>query len=222
MGEAATEHGTDTPLAAASAAFAALNRGDWGGAAAFLDREDVEAWYQDCLRERRTRWQPTMEEMLSWEPDLPRDVAEYRLEQLRLTTELYTGIGNDFVAISTREELERLLPAEAIAQFLRAQDPVWRFDTHMRRLYGERPVACPEPPARRRQVVGLLEETGAAATVEYRVFWSDRGPASPSAETRIARLRRGPDGWRLRLVGEFVEGAGFTVIAQGGSALQPW
>lgn len=209
-----------TPLAAAQAAFSALNAGDWATAAALMDEADTDAWYHAYLEAGEPDAQPTLDELLQLEPSVSREVAAYRLEQLRLTRELYTGIGNDFVEISTREQLAELTPVEALAAFLQAQDPAWRFARHVRRRDAADTVfSCPEPPARRRTAIGVVAEDEQSASVAYRLFWSDDDEDSPAAATRVATLRRSPAGWRLRLTGELLKEDGFTVIREGQAGL---
>lgn len=210
-----------SPLHAAQTVFDALNTRRWLDAAALMDRADVEAWYADHLQERAGVGEPTLEELLQSDPALTPAIAEDRLRQLRHVTELYTGIGNEFVAISTREQLARLTPADAFAQFLQARDPSWRSDMHLRLLQAERPYSCPEPPSRQRQVLALVREDDTSATVAYRVFWSDQPAEDASSGTHVATLRRSPDGWRLRPAGELVEHDEFTVLAEGAQAVPP-
>jgi hypothetical protein len=202
-----------TPLEAAAAVFDALNRRDWTAAAELMDRDDVDAWFRGLLDAHagEATQQPSMGDLLAhmWVDGL---------DQLLSATELNTGVARDFAGISSRAELARLTPVEALARFLQARDPDWRFSTYVQLLAPSRRPDCPEPHVRHRTVAQLVHEDDSSAAVAYTRTWSDRTDDASEAESHVARLRCGPLGWRMRLAGELLEDASFTILAEAASA----
>jgi hypothetical protein len=207
----------ESALSVAARLFDALNRRDWQAAAELVDEADTEEWYRGCLAQYESPRQRAVDDVLRLVPGISAELEPSQLEQMRRMRELYTGIANEFAGISTREELAALTPRQALARFLQACDPTWRFDAYFRRLYDNAlaPMPpCPDPPSRRREVIGLLRDDDDHSHIVYRAYWSEGPAADPADELKVAALRRTPAGWRLRRQGEIFAQAGFTVIAE--------
>ncbi len=113
-----------TPLEVAERFVQALNSRRWTAAAELVDlrsaiRLQVEA--VDNFRSLVAQRAPTIEEMMTGDPDMPRAVAEYLATQRRLqdsvrpiTAELWPGW--------TAEQLQALSPAGFVAVYLQIRD----------------------------------------------------------------------------------------------------
>jgi hypothetical protein len=69
----------------AKALFAALDAEDWTGAACLFNPVQVEEWYRAFLQRRPTQqdFSLTVDQYLKHSPDMPREVAEYQVAQMR-------------------------------------------------------------------------------------------------------------------------------------------
>ncbi|CAN5820225.1 hypothetical protein BH23GEM9_BH23GEM9_15790 [soil metagenome] len=221
----------ETPVDLAARLFDALHRQDWIAAAALVDEAGTGQWYRGRLQQWQPAWQPRAGDVLQQAGDVlqqagdvlqqPADavtsLAPHQIDELQRGRELFAGIGSEFAGISTHEELAGLSPQVALARFLQAADPAPGFEalfSLFRNSSAGPPLQCPEPPVRRRSVIGLLRQDGDTAYVAYRAYWSDGPPEDAADELKVAALRLTPAGWRFRLLGEIFERAGFTVIAE--------
>ena len=205
------------PLSIAAEAIEALNRGEWRRVADLVDPEELRSWFeQQRARIREEPWRPlTPEAVRRNRPDMPEEVARYHADRMNREAEWVNSLSSQFAGVETRGELERLGAAEALARYLQAQDPRWRFEEQLKRLAPElRAIARPGTPACRREIVGVVHEGEDLAHVVYRVRRQPGGAEEMSTregELEVASLRRTDDGWRLRLSG--------ALFAPGGSAV---
>lgn len=209
----------EEPLDVARTAIQAANAGDWERVAALTDGDDLAAWYHGYADVEEEPLPPvTAADMKRWQPELPDAVAEYQAE--RLNRDRAGGRGSlhgQFAGLSTRAELRRVRPEEALARYLRAQDVRWQFDEQIRAQRPEaKRLALPESPSMVRSVVGAVGEGDDVAHVVYRSAWSgDAGqelPPGTPGDMHVVTVRRGPDGWRLRLTGELFEHGGSVMV----------
>lgn len=127
------------PLSVATEAIEALNRGEWRRVADLVDPRELRSWFEQYLARipEESRRQITPEEVRHNRPDMPEEVARYYADRMNREAEWGSSLSSQFAGVETRGELELLEAAEALAQYLQAQDPSWQFEEHLKRLAPE-------------------------------------------------------------------------------------
>lgn len=196
----------------------AMNAGEFERVPDFVDQDELQAWYAGFVRTQDApahEW--TAAELMQQDPDMPLEAAEYYAARLRRQVRKSAGsLHGQFAGLETRAELARTSVADALARYLRAQDPAWQFEQRSRamgvELSGRTP---PVVPVKQREVVGVVSEGEDRAFVVYRVRWLMEGQADVEYEVEVASLRRTTDGWRLQLRGELFELGPTVVVGDG-------
>ena len=125
---ATAQNGAATPDAAARSFFAALESGRWMDAARMVHPAALARYRERKLSSLRSSadsaaWRPqTVDDLLRFDPQMPRAVAEYQVQQSRQHRDTYQGHELASAGVASPEEFERLAPAEAFARFLAASD----------------------------------------------------------------------------------------------------
>lgn len=199
---------TQEPEVVAARVLEALNVQDWATAVGCVDEDDLLEWYRGYA-EFVEEPLPEVDaaELKRQRPEWPDAVAEYNAAELNRRRRESRGRICGFAGIDLRSELLAIEPAEALARYLEAQDPEWRFRETLRTLDSARRAAMQhDPPRQWRRLIGTVAESASIAYAVYRVGWTgDEASAGDGDEVVVATLRLASSGWRVRLRGELFE-----------------
>jgi hypothetical protein len=156
--------------------FARLEAEDWIGAARLFNPLQVAEWYRALLQQQRPADQEvglTVEQYLKHSPDMPRQVAEYHIAQMR-RDHASRSPSDELAGITAWEEAEKLDPVQAYGLHLQTRDP----RQQLRRAVISHPpseTALAEmgqiPVVHR--ILGAVEETQSSVHVVYRQYWGE-------------------------------------------------
>lgn len=184
--------------AVAEQLFAALEAEDWTAAASLFRRDHVEEWFAQLLQNRPSARDAriTPEQLMKHSPDMPREVAEYQVAQIRQRFAA-RSVADELSGVSSWEEAERLDPVEAYGRHLGSRDPRVQ---HRRATAAVPPALLDgldwQPVAFRYRVLGSVRETDDLVHVVYRRYW---GQDDSSGTLQLLGIRRGEAGWRIEL-----------------------
>ncbi|HUP19661.1 MAG TPA: hypothetical protein VM778_06880 [Gemmatimonadota bacterium] len=196
----------DPPAETAERFLRALDEDRWEVAAAFFSASDLERWHREIVRRIETSpKRESVEEILEREPDLPREVAEYRARQWPADPmgQMYPPI----IGVETLDELRALAPVAAAAGALQGGDP-GEHPAHVLANHGDR--MPPEDAAAYRAMTGHDASRTILGTVPgptprdvqivYRLRWGGEADYAID-EVAVLSLVATPDGWRVRRTG---------------------
>jgi hypothetical protein len=114
--------------AVADAFFRAARERQWVVAAGYLDMAQFERFFRNRVNDARAAVpppEPTVEEILAREPDMPRAVAEWQAAQSRKAQAQYRfgDYSFEFARVTSFRDLAALTPLEAAGRWIEAQDP---------------------------------------------------------------------------------------------------
>lgn len=98
-----------------------LERGEWAAAASLCDPASLAAFKRGLLeRVSPTRAETTMtvEQYLKFQPDMPREVAEYQVAEMRRAAASNRVLEDELPGVASAEALRALTPAEVYAAWL--------------------------------------------------------------------------------------------------------
>ncbi len=126
--------------------FRAEDEGRWFDAARMLDLRRFERFRQSVVHGYRTRppiAERTPEELMKWQPDIPRAVAEYQAKQMNESLRRYNPLERDFARTNSVDTLAALTTEEAAARWLEAMGPEWKNALAIKESAGRPTVDCP-------------------------------------------------------------------------------
>jgi hypothetical protein len=186
----------------ANALFAALDAEDWTGAACLFNPVQVEEWYRAFLQRmpKEQDFSLTVDQYLKHSPDMPREVAEYQVAQMR-RNHLSRSVSDELAGVATWEDAERLGAVEAYGRYLQHRDPREQF----RRAKSGLPTAIigeveSHQMAFDHVVLGGVVETDTLVHVVYRRFWADN---DVSGSLHLLTCCRSEAGWTVEMSTEW-------------------
>ena len=115
-----------SPVDLFKAVLVALNAENWGGAAALCDPISLRVFRREMLDQfsPNQRMQAvTVEDMMRSQPELPRSVAEYYVQQQNERTDDTVRLRSQFPTVTNVNALRELEPAQLFAEFLYGRSP---------------------------------------------------------------------------------------------------
>jgi hypothetical protein len=191
------------PEVVAARFFAAVAAERWAEAVGYLDVAPLERHRQETAAAARApgaRREPTVEDLLRGEPDMPRAVAEYRVRKQREARARYGDlVAHEFAHVADPAALARLTPEVAAARWLEAQDDRYEIRRQLaargcRAEPTDPPLA--QPPHR---ILGTVVRDSAAYVLHEDPEWADAvGRGWAGSGPQVLQLRRAADGrWRI-------------------------
>jgi len=129
--------------------FKAEDEGRWTDAARMLDLDRFRPFLKsaiDNLRATRTFPARTAEDLMKWEPDMPRAVAEYQAKKLNEGFRSFDLIEREFAHVNSVDSLARLSTETAAARWLEASGPAWQEVLARRQMANTPAIDCPPLP----------------------------------------------------------------------------
>jgi hypothetical protein len=119
--------------------FKAEEEGRWIDAAHMLDLNAFEPIRQNLLR--ASKFQPqlsrqTPEDLMRWEPDMPRAVAEWQIKKMNESFRDFSYLEHEFARVPSIDSLRALPVDQAAARWLEAKGP--KYTTHLANLASTR------------------------------------------------------------------------------------
>lgn len=196
---AAPAAGQSSPRDAAVGFLDAWNARLWAETARFLDLDSFDRFRRDFVARARRQPeegpQPSVEEILRNNPDMPREAAEYQLRRMREQQRRFADpTPFEFARVSSASALRALTAEEAAARWLESRDPRWQVRMQYEQAGCPAPADLAEVPLPRRRLIGVVAD-GDSTT--YALFKEDRGadgaPAWVGGDVSVMELaqRRG-------------------------------
>lgn len=184
----------NSPAAVVDSFFRAAEQERWRDAARLMDLEtfgDLRDQTVRMMRGRRTAHHVTPEELMKFDPKMPRVVAEYEAARSNEQVASYNGVSQEYANVPNVDSLAALSVEEAAARWLQARDPRYQ----MRRSLERERSRCNLPdsvvtglllqaPATTAQVLGTVLED----TLAY-VLYAEMPARKSNAESVTARTR---------------------------------
>ena len=179
--------GQSSPADNVRAFFKAEDESRWLDAARMLDLKSFERIQRNAIaasRQRGSFRQMTAEDLMKFDPDMPRAAAEY---QVKKTNEMRTRdfLLDEFARVTSVDSLAALSTEQAAARWLEAQGPEWKTELSLRDARTAPKVDCPElsDSAKRAMLVRnarmpratVLGETERSDSLRYVVVGEDYG-----------------------------------------------
>ena len=115
------------PEEVARAFFAAQAEGRWHDAARLLDLSTFRRILDNSLKfSNRPAVVRTADDLIRFQPDMPREVAEYQVRQLNERNGAFNPLSHDYAGVTSRDTLAKLPIDEAAARWLQARSPEWQ------------------------------------------------------------------------------------------------
>ena len=211
LGSAANAQTGRRPQASADSArlvadlfFRAVADERWEAAARFVDTIPIKRKVAEHVRNARSSMPTflTIEEIMEHDPKMPREVAEYQLQQARDRAKNFNPaefIAYEFADVNSIHELEALSALDATARHLQALDSRWALRKSIAKSGCGSPDAGPLPaPIHKILAAALGSDSVAYVLHESREF--DMPPDATADlyfDPMVMRLRLGPQGWRI-------------------------
>jgi hypothetical protein len=201
------------PAATVQAFWQAVFAGQWPEAVGLLDLGDIERFRKaqlDAARRASDR-EPTVEDLLRRDPDMPRQAAEYEIKRRAKARLQYPPRPFwMFYGVDSAGQLERMPLEEAAARWVQGHDPLWQVAEFRRIHQCAADRSLDSLAASRGAIVyGSVSAGGDTAFVAFRALWFPMtiwpgflGPLPP----QIAVVQKGQDGWRIRALPSLLEG----------------
>lgn len=160
-------------------AAAAVDRGDWEQAASLCDPASLSVFKRELLERvdaKQEAW--TVERMLQFQPDLPREVAEYQIAQFNGISDAKRVLEREVPSVASVEQLRDMSPVEVFAAWLEGQSYERQVEG-MRRETSIPPevleVVLRSRPERTFKILGMIPDGDRIAHVVYRqeCTWPD-------------------------------------------------
>jgi hypothetical protein len=185
---------TGSPTAVVDSFFKAAEQERWRDAAQLMDLESFGALRDEnvrTLRRPRTPHHATPEELMQFDPKMPRVVAEYQAARMNEQVSRNDWLMSDYADVPNADSLAALSAEEAAARWLQAKDPRYR----MRRSLAAQQARCGLPdsaitalirtPSTTARVLGVVM----ADSLAY-VLYVDAPVASGESDSLAGRTRR--------------------------------
>ena len=206
-----------SPADVVRAFFKAEDEGRWRDAARLLDLsqfEPIRKQALDVARARDTLATPTAEQLMKWQPDMPRAVAEYQAKQMKAGLAGFDWLPYQFARTPSADSLRSLSTEEAAARWLEAKAPAWQEELARRKENVNGSVECPQMPdsitteiAKWKPVPArILGTTSDSDSLRYVVIgpaaWIGEGippgrEGVPGPSPSVVSLRKTGGGWRI-------------------------
>jgi hypothetical protein len=209
--------GQDSPKAVASRFVEAWNERRWSEAAALLDLDQFDRFRQDFLtRARRQQDGPeiTVPELLKRNPGMPREVAEYQVQQMNEQRRRYEDpTPFEFARVRGAAELRGLTVREAAARWLESRDPQYSARLQYEQAGCQIPSDLDQIPSPRRRVLGVVD--GESDLSSYALVKEERsGDSMPDyygGDLTVIELRRQSGRWVVVPRGDLLPDVGVNV-----------
>ena len=191
--------GQFSPREAATGFLQAWNARLWTETARFLDLDSFDRFRRDFITRARRQPeegpQPSVEELLRRNPDMPREAAEYQIRMMREQQRRFADpTPYEFARVASATALRALTSDEAAARWLESRDPRWQ----VRMQYEQ--AGCPAPtdlndiPLPRRRLIGVVADGDSTTDALFKENrGDDKAPAWVGDDVSIMELalRRG-------------------------------
>jgi hypothetical protein len=167
--------------------FKAEDESRWLDAARMLDLKSFEPIQRNAItasRQRGTFRLATAEDLMKYDPDMPRAAAEYQVKRMN---ELRSRdfVLDEFARVTSVDSLASLSTEQAAARWLEGQGPEWKTELSSRDARTAPTVDCPElsDSAKRAMIIRdarmpratILGETERSDSLRYVVVGEDYG-----------------------------------------------
>jgi hypothetical protein len=119
----------NSPADVLAAAFAALNLDDWAGFTDLCDPVSLRAFKTETLdhySDDRDDYHVDADDLLETEPDMPREVAEYKAAKMNEVTSKAHWLKREFLVVESVDELRAMDPSRMFVLWLQACSPYRR------------------------------------------------------------------------------------------------
>ena len=205
-----------SPREAVNRFLTAWNERRWNEAAELMDVDQFDRFRQDFIARARRQPDgplPTVEDLRRRNPDMPRDVAEYQIQQMqagRRRSDDPTPF--EFARVRSVASLRGLTSTEAAARWLESRDPAYSG-----RMQYEQ-AGCPVPgdldqfPASNRRLIGIVNDGEATA---YALVKEDRaGDETPDyygGDLTVIQLKERRGRWLVEPRGDLLPDVSINV-----------
>ncbi len=208
--------GQSSPRDAANRFISAWNDRRWTEAAEGLDLEQFDRFRQDFIGRARRQSEgpvPTVEELRRRNPDMPRDVAEYQIQQMQEQRRRYEDPTSfEFANVRSLSALRGLTSTEAAARWLESRDP-----RYSARLQYEQ-AGCPAPtdldqiPSATRRLIGIVSESeGTAYALVKEERPGDDTPDYYGGDLTVIQLKQRRGQWLVAPRGDLLPDVGVGI-----------
>lgn len=198
--------------------FKAEDEGRWLDAARMLDLKSFEPIQRNAVtasRHQGTFRQTTAEDLMKFDPDMPRAAAEYQVKRMNESRRTHNYLLEEFARVTSVDSLAALSTEQAAARWLEAQGPEWKMEVSAKDSHTAPKVDCPElsDSAKRALIVQsagmpratILGETERSDSLRYVVVgedWgavhiSDPGANGPSLSPHVVTLVNVAGAWKI-------------------------
>jgi hypothetical protein len=198
---------TGSPQRVAEGFLAAVAQARWSEAAGALDLEAFKEYVDTFLartgRPQSDRPLPTVAELRRQDPSMPREAAEWQIQQMRQAQQRYGDpTPFEFARVRSASELQRLDLREAAARWLEARDGRYSIPQQLAAM------GCPAPsqdelPTPRRRVLGTVAD---GASIAYALFREEIDYGGPPAggEIGVIELKDQRGRWLIQPRGDLM------------------
>jgi hypothetical protein len=176
-----------------------------------LDLKAFDRIFQQSLRIKSNQvshtW--TAEEMMRYDPQMPREVAEYHVKKMREASTDFDFITREYAGVDSVEELSKLSVAEAAARWLRARGPEWQREFAFREARKHSMPGCPAPDSIRAGVKAKIK------TPPARILGSVTRDSV--GYVLVAPAELGPDHHRARTADAYIPTPGVVTLHRRGN-----
>ena len=211
--------GQSNPGDVVRAFFKAEDEGRWLDAARMLDLKSFEPIQRNAVtasRRQGTFRQTTAEDLMKFDPDMPRAAAEYQVKRMNESRRTHNYLLEEFARVTSVDSLAALSTEQAAARWLEAQGPEWKMEVSAKDSRTAPKVDCPElsDSAKRALIVqgarmlpratilGVTERSDSLRFVvvgeDYgSVHISDPGVNGPSLSPHVVTLVNSAGAWKI-------------------------
>lgn len=207
-----------TPQAVADRFLDAVAAARWSEAAGQLDldafKEYVDHFLARTSRTTPDRPLPTVAELRRQDPSMPREVAEWQIQQMRQAQQRYADpTAFEFARVESAAALRRLPLSDAAARWIEARDARYSIPKQLEAM------GCPAPPAGdlptpRRRVLGVVPDGETLAYALYREDIEYGGPPA-GGELGIIELHLQRGRWLIQPRGDLLPELSLGMDGQG-------
>jgi hypothetical protein len=205
-----------SPREAVNRFLTAWNERRWNEAAEAMDIDQFDRFRQDFIARSRRQSDgplPTVDELRRRDPNMPRDVAEYQIQQMQAERRRYEDpTPFEFAHVRSIASLRGLTSAEAAARWLESRDPAYS----ARMQYEQAGCAVPNDldqfPAASRRLIGIVNDGEATA---YAIVKDERsGDETPDyygGDLTVIQLKERRGRWLVEPRGDLLPDVNINV-----------
>lgn len=228
--------GQANPEDVVRAFFKAEDEGRWIDAARLLDLQRFERIRANTLKVgdyRAPFIRRTPEDLMKFDPDMPRAAAEYQIKKMNEDMRDYDFLSHQYARTSTLESLRTLPIEEVAARWLEAKGPDWAAELSARERKRHPDPNCPEIPDSiaaklksewRRPLATVLGATAGSDSLRYVVVGMQRWRPDSAGEAagrdgesgmsgmspNVLTVRRVGGAWRIVPLEDMPDFMGFS------------